>query len=145
MALEIQGKLTKIMEPETGEGKNGAWSKQSFVIETFETYSKKVCITAWGDKIDQLRNFQAGQDLKVSINIESREYNERWYTDVKAWKIEPAETGAPSGFAQPSTYQPQGAPQQNAPAQPNFQAAPANAGGKDEFFGNGDDSDDLPF
>ncbi len=41
---------------------------------------------AWGDKIDQF-NIQQGENLAVSVDLESREYNGRWYTDVKAWKV----------------------------------------------------------
>ena len=41
---------------------------------------------AWGDKIDQF-NIKKGENLVVSIDLESREYNGRWYTDVKAWKV----------------------------------------------------------
>ncbi len=146
MALEIQGKLMKIMEPVTGDGRNGAWTKQDFLIETFETYPKKVYISAWGDKIDQLKRFQPGQDIKASINIESREYNERWYTDIKVWKIDPADATAPApgGFAQPGSYQPQGNQSAPNPAQPNFQPAPASSGNQN-FFESGNDGDDLPF
>ena len=41
---------------------------------------------AWGDKIDQF-DIKTGEQLTVSIDLESREYNGRWYTDVKAWKV----------------------------------------------------------
>ncbi len=90
MALEITGKLVKILAEQTGTGKNGAWVKQDFIIETTEQFPKKLCISAWGDKSDVLKTLKEGEDVKVAFNIESREYNERWYTDVKAWKIETA-------------------------------------------------------
>jgi hypothetical protein len=88
MALEITGKLYKILAEQTGAGKNGSWVKQEFVIETAEQYPKKICCSAWGDKVDTLKGFQPGDQMKVSFNLESREYNERWYTDIRAWKIE---------------------------------------------------------
>jgi hypothetical protein len=101
MALEITGKLIKILNPQTGNGKNGTWQKQEFVIETPDQYPKKVCISAWGEKVDELKNFSIGDNLKVSVNLESREYNEKWYTDARAWRIEPASaSGAPSGRPQ---------------------------------------------
>ena len=60
-------------------------------------YPKKVSVSVWGDKTDSLRNLQPGANVKVSFNVESREYNGRWYTDVKAWRIEAAgAAGAPS-------------------------------------------------
>ena len=41
---------------------------------------------AWGDKIGEF-NLQQGENVEVSVDLESREYNGRWYTDVKAWKV----------------------------------------------------------
>jgi len=144
MAMEVLGKMIKVMEPVTGEGKNGGWVKQEFVIETFETYPKKVCCSAWGDKTEQLARFPVGTDVKVSINIESREYNDRWYTEVRVWKIDPAAATAPApgAFVPPPAYQ---APS-SSPAQPNFQQAPApSSDGNNYFDGGGSDGDDLPF
>lgn len=146
MALEIAGKLAQILDPVTGEGRNGAWSKQEFVVETFDTYPKSVHCSVWGEKINQLSRFQPGESIRVSINLESREYNGRWYTEVRAWKIDPFQQapapGAPANFAQPGSYNPQ---QNAAPAQPsgqpNFQPAPSQG---QNFFEGGDD-DDLPF
>ena len=144
MALEVNGKLVKIMEQVTGESRNGGWVKQEFVIETADQYPKKICCSVWGDKTEQLRRFQLGDDVKVSFNLESREYNERWYTEVRAWKLDPA--GAPAsapfqGAPSYSTPAPAPAPAFTAPGQ-NFQQASPAAG---NFFESNDDSNDLPF
>lgn len=85
--MEITGNLIHLLPLQTGQGKNGTWKKQEFVIETFDTYPKKVCIAAWGDKVDTSK-FAIGQTLKVSFDVESREYNGRWYTDVKAYAVQ---------------------------------------------------------
>ncbi len=96
MALEITGKISQILPLETGESKNGQWKKQFFILDFMDgNYPKKVCISAWGDKTDSLRNLLPGSDVKVSFNVDSREYNGRWYTDVKAWRIEAAGATAP--------------------------------------------------
>ena len=87
MALELTGRLVKKLPLQEGNGKNGAWFKQDFIIETTEQFPKKVCIAAWGDKTDQINSLNIGDEIKVGVNIESREYNERWYTDLKAWTI----------------------------------------------------------
>ena len=100
MALEITGKIVKILPEQSGAGKNGTWTKQEFVIETTEQYPKKICCSAWGDKVS-IKNFSMGDSIKVSFNLESREYNERWYTDIRAWKIESLEGG--SNAAAPRT------------------------------------------
>ena len=89
MALEITGKLSQILPLETGEGKNGPWKKQFFILEFMDgNYPKKVSVSVWGDKTDSLRNLQPGANVKVSFNVESREYNGRWYTEARAWKVD---------------------------------------------------------
>lgn len=87
MDLQVKGKVTQILEEQSGEGKNGPWKKQDFILETQGKYGKKICITQWGDKIDQF-NVEEGEEITVSIDIQSREYKGNWYTDVKAWKVE---------------------------------------------------------
>ncbi|MCK4679067.1 MAG: DUF3127 domain-containing protein [Bacteroidales bacterium] len=85
--MEVTGKIIQLLDLLTGESKNGEWKKQDFIVETGSQYPKKVCISVWGDKIDQF-NLKEGEDVTVSINLESREFNNRWYTDVRAWKVE---------------------------------------------------------
>lgn len=87
MDLKIEGKVTQILEEQSGQGKNGPWRKQEFILETQEQYPKQICITQWGEKIDEF-NVQKGEVLTAFVDIQSREYQGRWYTDVKAWKIE---------------------------------------------------------
>ncbi len=90
MSNQISGRVIKLLEPQTGVGKNGAWEKREFVIETKEQYPKKVCFSAWGDKAIEAGTFKIGEEIKVSYNLESREYNGKWFTEVKPWKIERA-------------------------------------------------------
>ena len=99
MALEISGKIIKVLPEQTGTGQKGAWKKQDFVIETIEQYPKKVCISAWGDKVDSLQIYSIGDEVKVSFNVESREYNEKWYTDIRVWKLEKGNDESPNGSA----------------------------------------------
>jgi hypothetical protein len=106
MALDITGKIVKVMPEQSGAGKKGTWVKQEFVIETAEQYPKKICCSAWGDKVETLRSFSEGDVVKVSFNLESREYNERWYTDVRAWKIEPMGSGSAGSDADASNSKP---------------------------------------
>ncbi|MGA0558688.1 DUF3127 domain-containing protein [Larkinella sp. VNQ87] len=91
MALELTGKLVKVLPEQTGQGRNGTWTKQQFVIETIDQFPKQVCLMAWGDKTGDLAQFAPGDTMRVAISIESREYNDRWYTDVRAWRIEAAD------------------------------------------------------
>lgn len=85
--MELEGKIIQVNPVQSGEGRNGTWKKQEYIVETKSQYPKKVCVTIWGDKIDQF-NLQQNEDVTLSIELESREYNNRWYTDVRAWKVE---------------------------------------------------------
>jgi hypothetical protein len=85
--MDISGKLVQVLPTQTGIGKNGEWKKNSFVIETADKFPKKVCIVAWKDLVDQVQQIPVGSQVNVSFDVESREYNGKWYTDVKAWKI----------------------------------------------------------
>ena len=87
--MQLTAKLVQLLPLQTGTGKNGQWKKQDIIVETEATYPKKICVSIWGDKIDASQ-LQAGNTLKIDFDVESREFNGRWYTDVKAWKIETA-------------------------------------------------------
>ena len=100
--MELTGKIIQVLPERSGTSARGEWRKQEYIIEIPGDYPKKVCFMAWGDRIDQL-GIQEGQELTVSIDIESREYNGRWSTDVKAWKVVPAgrDGAAPEADAPP--------------------------------------------
>lgn len=90
MAMQLTATLVQILPLQTGAGKNGPWKKQDIILEsTTDKYPKKVCVSIWGDKIDE-NQLKIGNQITVSFDVESREYNGRWYTDIKAWKIETA-------------------------------------------------------
>ena len=86
ITMEIRGKIIELLPEKSGQSANGGWRKQEYVLETDGQYPKKICFMAWGDKIEQL-NIKKGETVEVSVDLESREYNGRWYTDVKAWKV----------------------------------------------------------
>ncbi|PKP27731.1 MAG: hypothetical protein CVU02_02790 [Bacteroidetes bacterium HGW-Bacteroidetes-19] len=130
--MEISGKLIQKLPLQSGVGKTGtSWQKQEFVIETIETYPKKICANLWGDKADILQSINIGDQVVMSFHVESREYNGKWYTDVKAWKLETAVAA------------PQVAPQQmsSTPTYPTANELPSEFEGT--FVDEG--QDDLPF
>lgn len=120
MNLEIIGKVVSHGQRQTGEGRNGNWVKQELIIETEEQYPKKVCLMCWGDKADEARALQLGEKIKAGINIESREFNGKWYTDVKVWRFDrpqPATTGGGTTAEPPypADYQPEPAADDDLP------------------------------
>ncbi len=92
MDLQITGEVTKVLEEESGTGRNGVWRKRAFIVKTPGEYPKDICVIQWGDSIDKF-DVSAGETITAHIDIQSREYNGRWYTDVKAWKIDRTDGG----------------------------------------------------
>jgi hypothetical protein len=94
MAMELEGRIARKLNVQTGTSARGAWAKQEFIFEYQEgNFPSQVCMNVWGDdKVKELDKYQVGDKVKVSFNLSSREYNGRWYTDVRAWRIEPAGT-----------------------------------------------------
>ena len=138
MALELIGKLIKVLPEVTGQGKNGAWNKQEFVIETLDSqYPKKVCLTAWGDKAGDLKQFADGDTLKATFSAESREYNDRWYTELRAFRIELTDGASDPGYSAPAAR-----PAQSQPARQATQSQPSAMPFNTTFE---DESNDLPF
>jgi hypothetical protein len=101
--MQIKGTIIALLPLQTGNGKNGEWKKQEFIIETSGQYQKKVCVTAWGRLVDYVPSI--GTEVNVSFDIESREYNSRWYTEVKAFKIETVGKSAPEQNNDEQQYQ----------------------------------------
>jgi hypothetical protein len=103
-SLELTGKITQILPEKSGTSARGAWRIQEYIIELPGDYPKQVCFAVWGDRIDQFA-IQQGQELTVSIDLESREHNGRWYTNVKAWRVTPAnQAHAPDDSEQPPPF-----------------------------------------
>ena len=84
--MEITGKLIQILPLQTGMGRNGEWKKQEFILELEGTPPKKICFGCWNDHV--ISKLTEGSMLKVSFEIESREYNGKWYTNLRAWKVD---------------------------------------------------------
>ena len=116
--MDIKGKIIQKMEPVGGVSKAGnQWKKQEYVLETLDSYPKKVKFDFFGDRADQYP-LEVGDVITLSYDIESREFNGRWYTSIRAWRIQQgivdpnapaaAPVAAPAGEAPVS--QPEAAP-----------------------------------
>jgi hypothetical protein len=94
--MEITGKIIAVLTERGGVSKTGnEWKMQEYVLETHEQYPRKMCFNVFGaDKIAQF-NIQAGEEMTVSFDINAREYNGRWYNDIRAWRVERGAAPAP--------------------------------------------------
>lgn len=140
--MEIQGKIITAFEARSGESARGTWKSQDFLLETQDgQFSRRMLFNVFGEERLQRFNIQEGMDVTVSFDITAREWNGRWFNDVRAYDVRPVmANAAPVGGAAPFA----------APAEPAAPAkAPAsdNAVSQDPFAsedGGGSD-DNLPF
>ena len=122
--MEITGKIIAVLPERGGIAKSGnEWKMQEYVLETHEQYPRKICFNVFGaDKIAQF-NIQAGEELTVSFDINAREYNGRWFNDIRAWRVERGVAPTAPEYA------------------PAVEAPKANA----MDFSSQNEADDLPF
>jgi len=125
--MEIVGKVVQLGTLTEGNSPRGPWKKQELIIETIEQYPKKICLMCWNERVNEANGFFVGQTIKAQISIESREFNGKWYTDVRAFRFDLEQPAA-----QPMNQIPPQMPQQPLP--------PMN----EEYFAS-DNGDDLPF
>lgn len=86
--LSVTGRIIQVLPPQGGTSKAGnQWRKQEYVLETEDDYPKKICFNFFNDRIDQ-NPLQIGDRINLQFDLESREYNSRWYTDVRGWKAD---------------------------------------------------------
>ena len=134
--MEIIGKVVRLGTLLEGTSARGPWRKQELIIETEEQYPRTVCLLCWSNQIDEIQKFAPGQTIKAQIEISSREFNGKWYTDVRAWRFDPVGANVATAAAPAQPEQQPMMQHQTPPAQ-----APAT-----EYFPPAEDSvDDLPF
>lgn len=120
--MQFTAKLIQVLDPVSGISRSGnEWKRQDIIVETDGQYPRKVCVSVWGDKVSP-SVLQIGALLDISCDLESREFNGKWYTSVVAWRIEP------NGVAPD-----QAMPTEPFPSADTLTPAPSN------------DHDDLPF
>lgn len=146
--MEITGKLIQLLPEVSGESARGPWVKGGFVIETEGDYPRKVAFITFGEeRVAMAKSIPMGTLVQVTFNPESREFNERWYTDLRASRVQPFVPGQMPPAA--GGYNWSGAAPAGAPAAPVAQPAeapaaqPANFAAAPQMASNPDD--DLPF
>lgn len=139
--MEASGKIIAVLPLQSGTSKAGReWKKQEYVLETHDSFPRKVKFDFFGDRVDQFP-LAIGDEVTVSFDIESREFNGRWYTDIRGWKAEKG--AAPMGQAD-FGQQPQPGFGQSDFGQPQ-QGGFAPQGGFGDPMGGANEKDDLPF
>lgn len=136
--MEVTGKIIRVFDPQSGVSKTGnSWKKREYLLEIPNgQYPTQIFFHFFGDRADQFI-LTGGKEYRISFDISSREFNGRWYTDLRAWKAEEI-TGEPSSTNEPPRYN---TTPNDFPASDPFGAAPTIAEGDIQQSA----TDDLPF
>ena len=115
--MEVSGKIIHVLPEQGGVSKTSGkeWKLQAYVLETQEQYPRKVHFEVFGEDRIKANPCQMDDLVTVSFDIESREFNGRWYTSIRAWKIQQGivEAGAPAVAEVGATAPVMAAPQSN--------------------------------
>lgn len=141
--MDIVGKVIQVLPLQggTSAATGKAWQVETFIIETIENYPRKVAIEVFGEQRIKDNPVQIDQVYTISFDLESREFNGRWYTSARAWKIvagmpQAAPAAVAPGVAPGVTPMPAPTIPQAAPAAPSFDQGAMNTL---------DDNSGLPF
>lgn len=94
--MEISGLIIRVLEarggvaPQTGK----PWKVQSYVLQTIEQYPRHLCFEVFGEEKISAMNIQEGQVLRVQFDVDAREYQGRWFNQIRAWRVDPVSSGA---------------------------------------------------
>ena len=93
--MELQGKVIAALPERSGVSARGEWKSQEFVIEYQEgQYPRKMVFNVWGADRLQRFNIQIGQTVLVAFDIDAREWNGRWFTDIRAFDVRQVDPNA---------------------------------------------------
>jgi translation initiation factor IF-3 len=125
--MEVTGRI-KVINPT--QEVSASFKKRELVVTTEEQYPQTIMIEFTQAKVDDLNNFQAGEQVKVSINLRGREWvnpqgETKYFNTIQGWRIERLQQEAPAGQPMPAM-----------PAAQAFEPAPSF---------NEEEHDDLPF
>ena len=141
--MEVVGKIIQVLPAQEGVGRNGnPWKVQPYVLETLDQYPRKVHFEVFGEDRIKANPCDLDQLVTVSFDIESREFNGRWYTSIRAWRIQQGDMTQAVPGAAPAVA-PVAAPQPAATPAAPAEAAPVNMDPFDASAGEG--TSDLPF
>ena len=136
--MEVVGKIIQVLPIQEGVGRNGnPWKVQPYVLETLDQYPRKVHFEVFGEDRIRMNPCAIDQLVTVSFDIESREFNGRWYTSIRAYRI--VQGDVTQGATAPAAAPGAAAPAHAAPAE----EVPANVDPFDASAGDG--TSDLPF
>lgn len=124
MSFEIEGKLHKKFET---ENKTATFQAREFVILISEdNYPQYIKFQLTQDRCALIDDYEEGKPIKVHFDLRGREWNDKYFTNLNAWRLEKVEAESTA----PQSDEPE------LPVEPDF---------SDNAELQKEDFDDLPF
>lgn len=145
--MDFEVTVSSLLPPVSGQSARGEWKKQEVIFELPGEFSRKLCVGFWNDRAAEAGALKPGDRVALSVNVESREYNGRWYTEVRAWRMSRMD-GQGAGAAQTSSG---GYPPFGGGGQSSYQSSGQQSQGggysssNTESAASSSEVDDLPF
>ena len=135
--MDLTGKVIAILQPRSGVSQRtgNSWMTQEYVIEVPGQYPKKMLFNIFGEDRIKQYNIQMGEDITVSFDIDAREFNGRWYNDIRAFNVQ-------RGVVAPAAVPGSASPFPSQSAAPQDAASPFPPAQEPAEEGS---ADDLPF
>ena len=143
--MEIEGMIIRDLGQFEGVSKAGnPWKKHEWVLETIGQFPRNVKFTVFGDRTNTI-TFELGKTYNIQVDVESREFNERWYTDLTAYAARLVEAGTSVQSVPQASQAAPANPYAQASA-PTFSQPSSNPFGEQKpEFSQGGAEEDLPF
>lgn len=92
--MDFEGKVLEILPAVSGQSARGTWERQTVIFEQPQKqYGKEIAVT-FMNKAQEVASLRVGETYTVSFDMESRKFNDRWYTDIRAWRVQPLQPAA---------------------------------------------------
>lgn len=85
---QFTGKVVKILDVVSGENERGTWCRGGFVLESMDIPGSKAAFTVMGaDRLEQFKDVRMHDVVVVTYRPSSREFNEKWFTDLNVINV----------------------------------------------------------
>ena len=116
MNFSLEAPIYKIFDVQVV---NEKFQKREFVLEVQDgSYAQMIKFQLVQDKCDWIDSYKVGDTVKVHFNLRGREWQDKFFTNLDAWKLEKvgASTAAATTAAPPAAESMDFPKAENAPA-----------------------------
>jgi len=85
---KVEGQIQEIQDLQKLEGNTGLNQVQTMILKTEDKYPQELPIEFWNKAIENLSQYKVGDNVLVSMNVNSNKWKDRFFVKLKGFKIE---------------------------------------------------------